>query len=80
MLLDRADCEVKSVFRFKVESQPVRVVHRLTGPAVMVSPQPEHGVEQPAVEHSLGQVVHQQQAPEIKGFPGMSLMLTSANI
>lgn len=37
----------------------------------MVSPQPEHGVEQPAVEHSLGQVVDQQQAAEIKGFPVM---------
>ena len=37
----------------------------------MISPQPEHGVEQPAVEHSLGQVVDQQQAAEIKGFPVM---------
>ena len=37
----------------------------------MVSPQPEHGVEQPAVEHSLGHVVDQQQAAEIKGFPVM---------
>ena len=74
MLLDRADCEVKSVFRFKVESQPVRVVHRLTGPAVMVSPQPEHGVEHPAVEHSLGEVVDQQQSSEIKGFPVMTVL------
>ena len=74
MLLGRADCKVMSVFRFNVESQPVRVVHRLTGPAVMVSPQPEHGVEYPAVEHSLAEVVDQQQSPEIKGFPAMTLL------
>ena len=62
----------------EVESPPgcrtVRVVHRLTGPAVMVSPQPEHGVEYPAVEHSLAEVVDQQQSPEIKGFPVMTVL------
>ena len=66
--------------RLRPQTSPVRVVHWLAGPAVVISPEPEHGVEQPAVEGSLAEVVDKQHPPEIKGFPAMTLMLTSANI
>ena len=35
----------------------------------MVSPQPEHGVEEPAVEDRLGEVVDHHDPPEVEGFP-----------